>query len=40
MNVGYVDGPAQNVELGGGWTLTWNKKSKPVHDYKDYEPYQ
>ena len=40
MNVGYVDGSAQNVELGEVWTLTWHKNSKPVHDYKDYEPYQ
>ncbi len=40
INAGYVDGSVQNVELWQVWTLKWNTKSKAVHDYKDYEPYQ
>ena len=38
INVGFVDGTARKVPLGGLWELNWHKDWQPVHDMYVPEP--
>jgi prepilin-type N-terminal cleavage/methylation domain-containing protein/prepilin-type processing-associated H-X9-DG protein len=35
VNVGFVDGSARNVRLGGLWALRWHKNFQPTHEFED-----